>query len=137
MSCSNCNKLCNRLIISNSVTFINGNLVINIPQGNYKNNEKYCIVVAQNIPTTTTINAPVVITIGTNTTTYPLNYNNCTKVLARSICARTRYCVKVHTDINSGTFTLLKHPSCNNCTDVPASLPITTIAIQKEVKANA
>ncbi|MDE6833919.1 MAG: hypothetical protein K2J39_06730 [Ruminococcus sp.] len=28
---------------------------------------KYCIVIAQKIPTTTTINAPVVITIGTGT----------------------------------------------------------------------
>ena len=33
-------------------------LYINLPEGNYANNEKYCIVVAQNIPDTTTITAP-------------------------------------------------------------------------------
>ena len=72
MSCPNYKRLCNKLVISQSVTFANGTLIINIPQQAYNNCEKYCIVVAQNIPETTTIAAPVVITIGTNTTTYHL-----------------------------------------------------------------
>lgn len=127
MSCSNCNKLCERLIISDSVTFTNNTLVVNIPQGNYSNNEKYCIVVAQNIPDTTTITAPVVITIGTDTaTTYPLVYCDCTNVYACSINTRTRYSVKVHTDIGGGVFSLLKKLPCSRCTNQPASLPIAT-----------
>ena len=63
MSCKSVCKLCDNLIISQAVAFTGGNLEINIPAGSYKNGEKYCIVVAQTIPTATTINAPVYITI--------------------------------------------------------------------------
>ena len=63
MACKNVCKLCDRLIISQAITFTGGNLVVNLPDGSYNNNEKYCIVLAQAIPETTTINAPVVITI--------------------------------------------------------------------------
>ena len=73
MACKNVCKLCDKLVISSAVTFTNGNLVINLPAGNYGDGCKYCIVVAQTIPETTTINAPVYITIGTGTTLYPLN----------------------------------------------------------------
>lgn len=149
MSCSNCNKLCDHLIISDSVTFTDDTLVINIPQGSYCNNGRYCIVVAQNIPDTTTIVAPVVITIGTGATTYPLTYSDCTNVYACSINTRTRYCVKVHTDIGGGTFSLLKKLPCSHCINRPAALPVetTTPAVEanlvrqtkkvKEEKANA
>lgn len=63
MACKPVCKLCNHLVLSQNVTFTGGNLVINLPAGAYNNGEKYCIVVAQAIPNTTTINAPVVITI--------------------------------------------------------------------------
>ena len=65
---------CKNLIISESVTFTAGTgLIINIPEGSYADGCKYCIVVAQTIPVETTITAPVVITIGGDTTTtYPL-----------------------------------------------------------------
>ncbi len=128
MSCSNCNRLCERLVISNSVTFTDGNLVINIPQDNYRNNEKYCIVVAQNIPETTTITAPVVITIGTGTTTYPLVYCDCTDVYACSINTRTRYSVRVRTGMGGGVFSMLKKLPCSRCTNQPASLPVEAAA---------
>ena len=61
MACKNVCKLCDKLVISTAVAFTNGNLVITIPAGSYNNNEKYCIVIAQSIPTTTTIAAPVYI----------------------------------------------------------------------------
>lgn len=129
MSCSNCNRLCNRLVISTAVTFTDGALVINIPQGNYSNKEKYCIVVAQTIPETTTITAPVVITIGTDTTTtYPLTYCDGTAVLACSINTRTRYATRVRTDVTGGTFTLLRRLPCSRCTEQPASLPLADAA---------
>ena len=67
MSCKPVCKLCDKFVISQSVTFTGGNLVINLPAGSYNNNCKYCIVVAQSIPDTTTINAPVFVTIGTGT----------------------------------------------------------------------
>ena len=122
MSC----KLCNHLIISDSVTFENNTLVINIPQGNYCNNGRYCIVVAQSIPDATTITAPVEITIGSGTTTYPLVNCDCTNVYACSINTRTRYCVKVHTDIGGGVFSMIRKLPCSRCANQPASLPVTT-----------
>ena len=98
-------RICDRLIISSAVTFADGTLTINLPQDNYGNGCRYCIVVAQNIPEETTITAPVVITIGDDTTTtYPLMNCDCTTVYACSINRRTRYSVKVHTDIASGVF---------------------------------
>ena len=65
MACKPVCKLCDKLVISQSVTFAGGNLVVNLPAGSYNNGCKYCIVVAQAIPAETTINAPVVATIGT------------------------------------------------------------------------
>lgn len=125
MGCSTQKRLCNNLIISNSVTFTNGNLVINIPDGSYANRHKYCIVVAQNIPTTTTITAPVVITIGSGTTTYPLMNSNCTPVYACSINRRTRYSTCVYTDVSGGAFKLIGKIPCSSCGNVPNALPIT------------
>ena len=46
MSCPTSKCLCEKLVISQSVTFTNGQLIINIPAGSYENNEKYCIIVA-------------------------------------------------------------------------------------------
>ena len=95
MSCKPVCRLCDKLVISQSVTFTGGNLVINLPAGSYNNCEKYCIVLAQSIPTTTTISAPVVITIGDGTETYPLTKRNCAQVTACGVRTRTRYSVCV------------------------------------------
>lgn len=131
MSCPTYKKLCNRLIISQSVTFTGGNLVINIPEGNYSNREKYCIVVAQNIPVATTIAAPVVITIGDDaTTTYPLMNCDCTNVTACSINRRTRYSVCVYTDISTGVFKLLGKIPCSQCANSIDSLPAPVAAAE-------
>lgn len=126
MSCPETRRLCKRLVISSSVTFTNGVLIINLPQGNYANSEKYCIVVAQNIPTTATVTAPVVITIGTGTTQYPLLNCDCTQVYACSINRRTRYSMRVHTNLTSGSFRLLGRLPCSRCIDNLTSLPAPT-----------
>lgn len=126
MSCPTYKRLCRRLVVSSAVTFANGNLIINIPAGNYADNEKYCIIVAQNIPTTATINAPVVITIGTSATTYPLLNCDCTNVTACAINRRTRYSVCVHTNIASGVFKLLGRIPCSQCSSHLDSLPAPT-----------
>lgn len=97
MACKTSCKLCPHLVISQAVTFANDTLTINIPAGAYQNGEKYCIVVAQSIPDTTTINAPVVITIGAGTTAYPLTDCNCAQATAESIHTRTRYATRVAT----------------------------------------
>ena len=107
MSCKPVCKLCDRLVLSQAVTFTGGNLEINLPAGSYNNGEKYCIVVAQAIPETTTINAPVYITIGTGTTLYPLTKRNCAQVTACGIRTRTRYSVCVVTTPTGGSFSML------------------------------
>ena len=107
----NC-KLCDRLIISQAVTFTAPNLIINLPAGAYQNCEKYCIVVAQAIPDATTINAPVFITIGDGTELYPLNQCNGVQATASGIRTRTRYATKVTTTATGGAFRLLGKICC-------------------------
>ena len=111
MSCNTC-KLCDRLIISQAVTFADDTLTVNLPAGSYGNTCRYCIVVAQAIPAETTINAPVVVTIGTGTEEYPLVNRCCAPVTACAIRTRTRYPVVVSTTAAGGTFKVLGKLSC-------------------------
>lgn len=106
-------KLCDRFILSQAVTFAGGTLTINLPAGSYANGCKYCIVVAQAIPSETTILAPVVITIGEGTTEYPLTNRCCAQVTACGIRTRTRYAVIVSTSATGGTFKMLGNPCCS------------------------
>lgn len=125
MSCQNVRRLCRRLVISDSVTFVDDTLLIDIPAGSYTDGCKYCIVVAQNLPAETTITAPVAITIGGDTTTtYPLVNCDCTNVYACSINRRTRYSVCVNTGIADGVFKLLGRLPCSRCADNALALPI-------------
>lgn len=126
MACKPVCKLCDKLVLSQSVSFTGGNLEINLPAGSYDNGEKYCIVVAQAIPDTTTINAPVVITIGVGTALYPLTKRNCAQVTACGIRTRTRYSVCVVTNATGGNFRMLGQPCCspsNNLTSIDGTAP--------------
>ncbi len=129
MACKNVCRLCDNLVISQAVTFTGGNLVINLPEGSYANNRKVCIIVAQTIPTTTTINAPVYVTIGTGTQLYPLVKRNCRQVTACGIRTRTRYSTCVETTPTSGLFRMLGQPCCapnNNLASINGTAPTTT-----------
>jgi hypothetical protein len=124
MSCPTHKRLCDKLVISDSVTFTGGNLVIDLPSASYNNGQKYCIVVAQTIPATTTIDAPVVITIGGDaTTTYPLVNCDCSQVVACAINTRTRYSTCVRTTTTGGSFKLLGKVPCSRCADNLLSIP--------------
>lgn len=112
MACKNVCRLCNRLIISTAVAFTDGNLVITIPEGSYNDNQKYCIVIAQAIPQDVTINAPVVIQIGTGTQLYPLVTRDCVNVTACGVRTRTKYSTIVQTNSTSGVFKMLGNPMC-------------------------
>lgn len=127
MSCKNVCRLCNKLIISDAVTFTAGTgLIIDIPASTYFNCEKYCIVVAQAIPTDTTITAPIFISIGGDTTTlYPLVRRNCQQATACNIRTRTKYSVCVATNVTSGVFRLLGDVGCVGAEVLP-SLPVVT-----------
>lgn len=126
MSCKPVCKLCRRLVFSQSVTFADGNLVVNLPAGAYNNGEKYCIVIAQSIPAAATINAPVVVTIGTGPEQYPLTNRCCAQVTACGIRTRTRYSAVVSTSPTGGTLKLLgqtcPYPS-NNLASIDGTAP--------------
>lgn len=126
MACKSTCRLCKNLILSQAVTFTGGNLVINLPAGSYRNGEKFCIIVAQAIPATTTINAPVVVTIGTGTQQYPLTNRCCAQVTACGIRTRTKYSTVVSTSATGGTFKLLGN-TCpcptNNLTAINGTAP--------------
>lgn len=119
MSC----KLCDRLIISESVTIVNDSVVIDIPARAYNNGCRYCIVVAQDIPAAATITQLVNISIGGDTTTlYPLTHRCGSQVNACSIHTRMRYAVCVSTTATGGGFRVLGDLPCkpdNNLSSLP------------------
>ena len=126
MACKPVCRLCDKLVLSQSVTFAGGNLIVNLPAGSYNDNEKYCIVVAQAIPAATTINAPVFVTIGTGTVQYPLTKCDCSQLTACGLRTRTRYAVRVKTTPTGGTFRLLGRVCCppaNNLRSVNGTAP--------------
>ena len=118
--CKNVCKLCDRLVISQAVTFADGTLTVNIPAGSYANGCKYCLVIAQAIPTATTITAPVVITIGDGTVEYPLVNQCCAQVTACALRTRTRYKVRVATSATGGSFKMLGRGCCAPSNNLPA-----------------
>lgn len=119
-------KLCDRLVISQAVTFASGVLTINLPAGSYSNGQRYCIVIAQTIPDTATITAPVVVTIGDGTVTYPLVDQCCAQVTACALRTRTRYAVRVATSATGGSFKMLGRGCCaptNNLAAIDGTAP--------------
>lgn len=110
--CTNVCKLCKNLVISTAVAFdtATNTLNITIPDRAYTNCEKVCIVVAQAIPTTTTVSALVNITVGAST--FPLLKCNCAQATACEIRTRTRYATRVVTNTVSGAFKLLGKVYC-------------------------
>ena len=130
MSCIRNCKLCNNLVISTAVTVVTidgtDTLVIDIPSAVYSNNCKVCLVIAQTIPATATINMPVAISIGGDTTTvYPLVGCNCIQVTACALRTRCRYPTRVITNSTSAVFKSLGGLSCspsNNLLTIPATV---------------
>ena len=125
----NC-RLCDKFILSQSIVYnatVN-QLIVDLPAGSYRNCQKYCIVLAQSIPTDTTINAQVVFTIGGDQTVgYPFLNKNCTPIYASQVRTRRLYPTRVNTAVNSGVFKYIGNcclPS--NDTTTINSLPNTT-----------
>lgn len=112
MSCNTRCNICERIVFSNSITVAGGTLVINITNGSYADCQKFCLILIQNIPDTATINMPVGITIGTDTTVYPMVRCDCTQVTACALRTRTRYPMKVATTATSAVFKVLRNLSC-------------------------
>lgn len=99
-------KLCKKFIISQSITYGGGVVVINIPGKAYQNGERYCLVLAQDIPEEATINAPVFITSGTGSTRYPLENACGGQMTASQLSTRTKLTTHVVTTPTTGAFKL-------------------------------
>ena len=127
-NCSNQCRLCDNLIISVSVTVVGTDLVVDIPAGSYGNCDVFCIVIAQTIPDTATINMPVSISIGGDTTTlYPLVDRCGIQLVATELRTRTRYKTVVRTNATSGVFRLC-NKLCNRTVHNLTALPVPTTA---------
>lgn len=140
MACNNFPQICPRTIISDSVSVVTvdgvDTLLIDIPLATYMDGWHYNLIVAQNIPNSTTISTPVAISIGGDTTTvYPLTDCSCNQLTACSIRTRTRYPVMVSTNATSGVFKVLGYLRCSPNNDL-ASLPILAAATTTTGGAN-
>lgn len=134
---NNCNRLCSKFIPSVSITVVTidgtDTLVIDVPAGAYLNGCQYCIFTLQTIPDAATVNMPVAISIGGDTTTvYPLVCNKtCLQATASQVRARSRYCTIVQTNTVSGVFKAYSGLSIY-CPDTLASLPVVETAAAGE-----
>ena len=129
MACCTISCLCNHIVLSQSVTFEDDLLLIDLPAGSYENGARYCIVIAQDIPVETTIAADVALTIGGDTAiTYPLVNSNCSNIQAYQLTTRTKYPTTVATNIGEGVFKLIDNINCFRCNrgNAAAALPIVT-----------
>ena len=124
MSCK-----CQRPLFSASTTISGGKLVVNLPATNLCNKECLDFVITQTIPTTTPI--PVVITLGSSETQYPLMTRYGNYVYSDQIRNRKVYIFRYMSDSK-----LFFNAGCNNlkCTsfDYPV-LPIPTTPTPTEV----
>lgn len=141
-NCFNANcQACKNLVFSNSVTVVTvdgvDTLVIDIPSGGcYCNNRKVCLVVTQTIPTTATINMPVAISIGGDTTTvYPVVRCDCSQATACQLRTRKKYPLRIQTSATSAVFKSLGGLSCCPTYQLDA-IPVataTTLTVANEV----
>lgn len=132
MSCRNSCRLCNRLVISQSVILVDDTVVIDLPSRAYNDGCKYCIIIAQAIPADATITSPVAFSIGGDTTTlYPFVRCNCSQITACGIRTRTRYATVVSTNAAGGVFKSLGGISCyptNNLESLPVPAPAEAVS---------
>lgn len=131
--CKNSCNECERKIFSTAITVITvdgtDTLVIDVPNQTFRNCQRGCIVLIQNIPATATIDMPVAISIGGDTTVvYPLVRCDCSQITACALRTRRRYPFKVATTATGGVFKILKNLSCspnNNLLTIPSSTATT------------
>lgn len=133
MACKNVCKLCDRFTTSKSITFTPGTegapgtLVIDLPAGSYRDREKYCIILTDPIPLTTTIGANVVFTIDGGNVQYPLVNRCCRPITACGIRTRYKYSVCVETTTTGAVFKMLGDAFCqpdNNPRSVNGTTPV-------------
>lgn len=119
MTC--CNKY--RFISTTGVSVIGTQLVLTIPSNTYNNGERICLLVAQDLPSSSSANS-VAIQIGTSTTYYPVIKVCGNNVRADQINRNVIYRLTIGTD--PGHFTV-NNSRCLPCTSfVPLQIDATT-----------
>lgn len=122
MCYNSCNE-CPRKVYSAGITVETINevdtLVIDVPLQSFRNCQKGCLVLTQNLPVEATIVMPVAISIGGVTTTvYPVVSCDCSQVTACALRPRRRYPFKVSTTPTGAVFKILKNLSCSPNNDL-------------------
>lgn len=138
-NCINDCSLCRKLIISQAINYdaTTNTVIVDLPTGSYGNCCTYCIVLAQSIPSSATINAPVVFSIGGGATQYPFLNCDCTPILASQIRTRRKYKTRVSTAVNSGVFKYIgKCCLPSNSTTTIQSIPVSTASTPTTLAAN-
>lgn len=116
-----CGKLCDHFVVTTAVAFAAGTLTITLPDDvTYGNCEKFCIVIGQTIPDTTTLNAPVVAVIGAGTTTFPLIDRCGAPVVAQQVSTRRKYPAIISTTATGGSLKVLCGLQCVESTTLNA-----------------
>ena len=130
-------RLCRNIVISTAVTVITvdgtDTLVIDIPNGFYADGCRLCLIVAQTIPATATINMPVAVSInGDTTTVFPILNCDCTQLTACAIRTRTKYGLRINTTATSAVFKTVKKLACypqETLAVIPVSTTTTAAAV--------
>lgn len=122
MCYNSCNE-CPRKVYSAGITVETINavdtLVIDVPLQSFRNCQKGCLVLTQNLPVEATIVMPVAISIGgVITTVYPVVSCDCSQVTACALRPRRRYPFKVSTTPTGAVFKILKNLSCSPNNDL-------------------
>ena len=108
MSCNTACRECDRKVYVSTITFAAGTLTLNFPDSmSYVNGCKYCFVLTTDLPDTATVNAPVVVTVGAGTTTFPLLDRCGRQVVVQQLRTRRRYPVRISTTATGGSVTVL------------------------------
>lgn len=112
MNCYKILRIDPRSISPVDVTFAADTLTINLPQMSYNVGGIYFLRLTQPIPDETTINTPVVITIGDGTVEYPLLSKCGGQVAAASLRTGYSYPVTVVSGGTDGAFKVLDKLWC-------------------------
>lgn len=122
----NCDRFCPNFIFSDSITVVTvdgvDTLVIDIPApaSAYYNCRKICLALTEAIPDAATLEMPVAISIGGDTTTvYPIVDCTGLQIVAKQIVTRYKYKLKVFTNATSGVFKVYNLPNCISRTVLP------------------
>lgn len=132
----NC-RLCDKLILSTAINYdgSTNQVIVALPANSYGNCQKYCIILAQSLPTAATLDAQVVFTIGNNPTRYPFVNKNCTPIYASQVRTRRVYNTRVNTAVNAGVFKYIGNcclPSAaiTVSNSLPTETTVTTATVQ-------